>query len=140
MAAIVDYNGPDVPLGWVGVVAAGTPVQLTSVIDPGGTLAPEVSNRTAGMLYPPFRFQQLILTGMKPKGGGGAENNTGNVYIVRAGYTRADLDGVVAIIAAGQTFFLASSTQITDTWNPYRYWVDADNAGDGVYVVGIKQG
>jgi hypothetical protein len=141
MTAIVDYNGPDVPLGFVKVVAPGTPVQLTSVIDPTGVLAPEVSNKASGPLYPPLRFQQLMLTAMKPNAqGGGMQDNTGTIYIVRSGYTRADPDGMVAIIKKGVTLFLASAPSVLDTWNPYRYYVDADNADDGVVVVGIKQG
>lgn len=137
------YTGPDVPLGFIEVLVPGTPVQITSVIDPTGALSPDVSNRSGGPLYPPLRFQQLVFRGMKPNAtpdAAGFKDNTGNVYIVRQGGSINHSGLIVAIIKPGETLFLSGAPRVGDTYNPYRYYVDAENAGDGVLAVGITQG
>jgi hypothetical protein len=70
----------------------------------------------------------------------GMKDNTGNVYLVRYGGTRDDTGLMVAIIKKGTTFILASAPQVMDTYDAYRYFIDADNAGDGLLITGIKQG
>jgi len=136
----VDFSGPDICLGCATVVTPGTPVQFTFAIDPTGLLyAPEVSNRSSGKLFPPLRFQQIILQAMIPDTHG-MKDNTGNVYIVRRGGSRDDPGLMVMVIKKGVTVFLASAPRIGDTFNPYRYWVDADNAGDGLLITGLTQG
>jgi hypothetical protein len=136
---MADTSGPDIELGFVKVVAAGTPVNIMYNVDPTLAEAPETSNRTGGKLFPPYRFQQIMFRAMKPAAHG-MEDNTGNIYILRASGTRDTPDLMVAILKKGETLFLASSPRVGDTFNPYRYYIDADSNDDGALITGLTQG
>lgn len=135
-----DFSGADICLGHIPIAVAWTPVQITSAIDSAGDLAPDKSNKAGGPLYPRLRFQQLIFQAVKPDGSNDLIDNTTNVYIVRKGAVAGDTGFIVAVIKPGQTFFLASAPKVSDTFNPYRYYVTGLTVGDGVLVTGITQG
>ena len=140
-----DRHGPDWPLGFIAVVTPGTPVGLTSLVDPSDVNDPEKPTPgTSGAAEYTTRAQQIIFQSFKPGAAHGVVNNTGNIYIVRdlaAGGSgnRDDYGGIVAILTPGQTFVLASAPLDRNVFNPDRYAVDADNAGDGVFVTLIIQ-
>lgn len=129
-----DIHGPDWPLGFVAVAAAGTPVGLMSVVDPNSYNAPQTATGPNVGEYT-VRAQQIIFQAIKPSGASWA-NNTGNVFIVRKSGTgsqnRSDTGVLVKMLVPGETFYLASAPQVTDVFGPYRYYIDADNNGDGV--------
>src|SRR5262249_1012818 len=75
------------------------------------------------------------------KGGSshGYQNNTGNIYIVRAGNlgagNRDDYGSIVATIrATDPPFFLELRAVDRDVFWACRYSLDADNTGDGAAV------
>lgn len=134
-----DINGPDWCLGLITVAASGTPVNLMSLVDPN------VTETTASPLNPEFttRFQQIIFQAVKSIAPVVA--NTGAVYIVRKGVgggsgNKADSGSIVKILAVGETFVLAASALSLNVLSPYRYFIDADNNGDGCLVTGIVAG
>jgi hypothetical protein len=104
-----------------------------SLVDPTGVNDPEASNRTGGAEYTQ-RCQQIMFQGYKPGAAHGMQNNTGLVYIVRRSGTRDDPGAIVAVLGVGQTIFLASAPVNVNIFSPYRYAIDADNAGDGALV------
>lgn len=136
MAVLLDTHGPDWPLGFIAVVAPGTPVRFTFLIDPTNLDAPETQNLTGVKAEYTARFQQIMIQGFKP-GAHGMQPNAGFVYIVRAGGNRDDPGSIVKVLFPGETFFLASAPLVKDVFSPYRYYVDADNAGDGALIVGL---
>ena len=87
--------------------------------------------------------QQIMFQGFKSNGGTGMVPNAGNVYIMRKGAAgagnRTDFGAMVTVLLPGQTVFLASSARNRDTFSPYRYSLDADNAADGALVTLIIQ-
>jgi hypothetical protein len=136
-----DIHGPDFPLGFIGVTTPGTPVCIMSVVDPTNQWAP---TNTA---YPyTIRAQQIFFLPQKPGGGSlGTANNVGNVYIVRlpngAG-SGGRLDSgcvIMTLPPGGNPFFLGSAASVRNVFGPYRYYIDADNAGDGVFPTLIIQ-
>lgn len=137
-----DRQGPDWPLGFVKVAAAGTPVDIMANVDSSNNNAPQTPTGTNVAEYTQ-RFQQILFQGVKPGASHGMQNNSGNVYILRtnaagAGSGNRDDTGVmVAVLAPGQTLFLASSPQVNDVFGPYRYSIDADNNNDGALVTGL---
>jgi hypothetical protein len=130
-----DKQGPDWPLGFVGVVTPGVPVGLMSVVDPNSYNSPNTPTGANVDEYT-VRAQQIFFQAIKPNGAGsGWVNNTGNVYIVRKGTGSSnynDTGVLVKRLVPGENFFLASAAFNLDVFSPYRYYVDADNAGDGV--------
>lgn len=139
-----DRQGPDWPLGFTAVAVPGTPVRVTLLVDPNSVDAPESATSGTSGEYT-SRFQQIMFQGFKPGAAHGMQNNTGLVYIIRynnagAGSGNRDDPGVmVAVLPSGQTLFLASAPSNNNVWSPYRYALDADNAGDGALVTGIVQ-
>lgn len=137
-----DKQGPDWPLGFIAVSSPGTPVRITSLVDPAGTNAPETATAATAAEYTP-RCQQLIFSAVRAGQTHGLAASTGNVYVIRYGAAgagsgnRDDTGVIVACIPAGQTLFLASSPLVKDVWSPYRYAVDADNTGDGALVTAL---
>jgi hypothetical protein len=138
-----DKQGPDWPLGFIKVVTPGTPVELMSLVDSAGVNDPEAPTSATSDEYT-VRAQQIIFQGFKPGAAHGTQNNTGNVYIIREGdgtgsANRDDMGNIVFTLTPGQTFTLASAPLDRNVFSPYRYTVDADNAGDGVFVTLLIQ-
>lgn len=140
-----DFRGPDFPLGLITVAVPGTPVAITSLIDPSGVNNPNNPIPTAGGVTPAgavsfdITAQQIIFQGVKPGAAHGVQNNTGNVYIVRkpqgtGSGNRDDFGAMVFVLAAGQTIVLAAPAPLMNIFSPYRYLIDADNAGDGALI------
>lgn len=135
----LDIQGPDWPLGSIVVTAPGTPVNIMKLVDSTNSQAPQtpVSDVNPRQYTP--RCQQIIFQGFKTNAGTGLVVNTGNIYIVRTGVgagtgNRADMGSIVAVIAPGQSFVLASAPINGNVYNPYRYFIDADNANDAAQV------
>lgn len=148
-----DRQGPDWPLGIIAVVTPGTPVSIMSLVDPTnlnapGTAVPAASANntgapTGGNEYTE-RAQQIIFQAYKVSGSAGLAANTGNIYIVRAGAgggtgNRSDFGAIVACLTPGQTLILVGAAQNRDVFSPYRYRIDADNAGDSCLVTLLIQ-
>lgn len=132
-----DIGGPDWPIGLIVVASPGTPVGLMSVVDPANLGAPQTVAASSSPYQSSWTAQQIMLQGFqKGDGDTGLQDNTGNVYLMRAGHggdgTKADYGSIVACIKPGQTIFLASAPSARNVFSPYRYFVDADNAGDAV--------
>ena len=139
----LDKYGPDWPLGFLNVTSPGTPVGFMSLVDPNSYNAPENPTSTLSDEYV-SRAEEIMVQALKPGNGGhGTQNNTGNIYICRKGNSgtgnRDDSGSIVATLAPGQTMFFSASPLNRNVWNPYRYYVDADNAGDGAFVTLIVQ-
>jgi hypothetical protein len=132
-----DRQGPDWPLGAIAVATPSTPVGIMSLVDSTNVNAPETATTTSSDEYSPL-CQQIQFQGFKSNAGTGVVANTGNVYIMRKGVqglgNRTDFGSLVAVLPPGQTLFIASSARNRDTFSPYRYFLDADNAGDGAIV------
>ena len=138
-----DNQGPDWPLGNIVVVTPGTPVNIMSLVDPGNTNAPETATTTSSKEYTPL-CQQIQFQAFNGGGSTRLTPNTGNIYIVRKNVGAGtggttDLGIIVAVLAPGQTYFMASSARNRDTFSPYRYYIDADSASDGAQVTLIIQ-
>jgi hypothetical protein len=138
-----DRQGPDWPLGFIAVVTPGTPVEVMSLVDPAPEPnEPETATSATSDEYT-VRAQQILFQAYKPGASHGMQNNTGNIYIVRdaAGGSgnRDDTGGIVAVLTPGQTLTLASAPLNRNVFSPYRYRIDADNAGDGALVTLIVQ-
>lgn len=139
-----DREGVDWPLGNIVVPIPGTPVAITSLVDPSLFNAPQTATLPQSNEYS-CNAQQLIFSGYN---GGGAgtpklQPNTGNVYIVRrptAGNGGiADTGIIVKVLAPGETFFLGSAASVRNVFNLYRYFIDADTANDACQVTAIIQ-
>ena len=65
--------------------------------------------------------------------------NAGNVYIVRKSGNRDDTGTIIKVLSPGETFYLASAPLNRNVFSGYRYYIDADTAGDGALVTGIVQ-
>lgn len=137
-----DREGPDWPLGLI-TPTINTPLSIMSNVDP--TVANDPSNPTPGTTGAneyTERAQQIIFQAFKPAGHG-LQNNSGNIYIVRKGVqgagNRDDYGSVVAVLTPGQTFVIASAALDRNVFNPYRYFIDADNQGDSCLATLIIQ-
>jgi len=89
------------------------------------------------------RAQQIVIQGMKVSGSGLA-TNTGNIYICAPGVgagtgNRSDTGCIVLVIPANQTGVIASAPLNRNVFDPYRLFVDADNAGDSAIITLIIQ-
>jgi len=136
-----DRQGPDWPLGLIVVAAAGTPVGIMSLVDPASvndpsTATPPATGTSLSNEYTE-RANQIMIQGYRA-GAHGLVNNTGNIYVMRKGVqgagNRDDYGSMVVAIAPGQTFSLGPSALVKDVFSPYRYFIDADNAGDSALV------
>jgi hypothetical protein len=136
--------GPFWPLGSIVVVTPGTPVRITSLIDPTNINAPETATSSSSDEYT-RRANQIIIQGVKTNGGTGTTNNTGNIYVIVKGSpspgsnNRTDMGCIVLTVASGQTAVLAASPLNRDAFTPYQLWIDADNANDAATVTLIIQ-
>jgi hypothetical protein len=130
--------GPVWPLGFIEVVTPGTPVRITSLVDPTAVAAPEnptVPGAAPSAQIPEYTFsaQQILFHGTKPDTHG-TQPNTGNVYICLAGGTRDDPGLIVHTLTPGETFDSASAAMRLNVFNLYAFYLDADNAGDGAMI------
>ena len=146
------YNGPGpIPLGLIQVVTPGTPVRITSLIDPASNNAPETytpafSANNTGAAVPTNEYtvtcQQIIVQGFTSNAGTGLKNNTGNVYLMLKGTgssNRTDFGAMVLCVGAGLTGVLASAPADVNVFNPYKFYLDADNANDGALITIVVQ-
>jgi hypothetical protein len=137
LSVMKDKQGPDWPLGAIIVVTPGTPVGIMSLVDPNSYNAPETATGTHSAEYSEL-CQQIMFQGFKSNAGTGMLQNTGNIYICRLGVqgsgNRTDFGAIVAVLAPGQTIFIGSAPRNRDTFSPYRYYLDADNANDSALV------
>jgi len=145
----LDPHGPDWPLGFIKVVTPGTPVGVMSLVDPAAYNNPSTGTPTSFAAGPSaeytVRAQQIIIQAYKPGASHGLQNNTGNIYITRQGIAgqgsgnRDDTGSIVFTLTPGQTLTLASAPLDRNVFSPYRYSIDADNAGDGAMVTLLIQ-
>jgi hypothetical protein len=148
MTVMRDRQGPDWPLGIIVVPTPGTPVSIMSLVDSANSDAPQTATPTTPGPPSPgpkgnpsneytVTCQQIMFQGYNAAGP--ATMNTGNVYIVRKGGSKADSGTIVKILAPGETFFLAGAALNLNVLSPYRYQIDADTASDGALVTLIVQ-
>jgi hypothetical protein len=137
LSVMKDRQGPDWPLGAIVVATPGTPVGIMSLVDPSSYNAPETATGTHSGEYSEL-CQQIMFQGYKSNAGTGMLLNAGNVYIMRLGVAgsgnRTDFGAMVAVLSPGQTIFIGSAPRNRDTFSPYRYFLDADNANDSALV------
>lgn len=139
-----DYMGPIFPLGFIGVVTPGTPVNIMSLVDPLGannpaTPDPSPSSGIAAGLEFPIMAMNAIFQAVKPGVTHGTQANTGNVYVLGPPVSpgagnRDDTGDIYFSSLAGQTLpqFLFPGAGIK--FSPYEIFVDGDSAGDGYFV------
>lgn len=133
-----DFQGPDWPLGCILVVTPGTPVNIMSLVDATNRNAPQTPTTVGGSVGEyTQRCNQITFQAYIPDTNG-MKANTGNIYICRTGVqgagNRDDYGSIIEVLTPGQTFSVGSSAQVKDVFSPYRYFIDADNAGDGALV------
>jgi len=139
-----DRYGPDFPLGFLKVATPGTPVGVMSVVDPNNYNAPGTPTSKNSDEYT-FNCQSLIFMGYQPTGSSPAyQPNTGNVYIVRkpaggGSGGAADSGVLVKVLAPAETWELSAAALNRNSFSPYRYYIDADNANDGAMVTAVVQ-
>lgn len=153
MTVLRDRQGPDWPLGLIAVVTPGTPVSIMSIVDSANSDDPATATPpNPGVPSPPkpgtdpsneytVTCQQIIFQGYKAGAAPPvAAMNSGLVYIIRKGAAGAsDTGTIVKILQPGETWVLASSALNSNVFSPYRYKLDADNAGDGALVTLLVQ-
>ena len=133
-----DRFGPDWPIGFIAVITPGTPVGFMSVVDPNAYNAPGTPTSTLSNEYTVAAYE-IVVQAVKPGVSHGMQLNTGNVYILRQGVSpgvgnRDDTGSMIAFLAPGLTLFLTAAALNMNVLSPYRYYVDADNAGDGALI------
>ena len=145
-----DQNGPDWPLGMIAVTTPGTPVSIMSLVDASAVNDPGQVNNP--LLAHQYEFStaawEIQFTACRKGASHGLAAATGNVYIVRQAQgtgsgNRDDYGDIVAVIGTSTAiqapFRLTSNSQSRNSFGPYRYYVDADNAGDGALVTLVIQ-
>lgn len=138
LSVLKDREGPDWPLGLIVVPTPGGPVSLMSLVDPSNVNDPSTPTPgTSGANEYTERCNQIVIWGVKAAANG-LQPNAGNIYLCRKGVqgpgNRNDYGAIVAIIFPGQAFTLVPSALVRDGFSPYRYFIDADNAGDSALV------
>jgi hypothetical protein len=139
-----DRQGPDWPLGLIVVATPGSPVSIMSLVDPLLVNDPGAPTSATSDEYTAVA-QQIIFQGYKAGAAHGLANNTGNLYVVRKGVQGngsvygADYGVLVLTVGAGLTQVLQTSAMVKNGFSPYRYFVDADNAGDSCLVTLLVQ-
>lgn len=132
-----DRQGPDWPLGLIVNVTPGIPVNIMSLVDPAGVNGPGAATSPTSDEFT-VACQQIQITAVKPGVTHGLQPNTGNIYIMRKPVqgpgNRDDYGAMVAMLFPGQSFFISSAPLNRNVLSPYRYHIDADNAGDGALV------
>lgn len=144
-----DFNGPDWPLGLILCATPGTPVNIMSLVDPNSVDAPQTPTPgTPGANEYTQRAYRINFQPCKAGASHGLAVNTGNIYIVRKGIpgqgsgNRDDTGSIIAVLPTAATlpiFSLEAAPLNRDVFSPYRYFIDADNAGDGCLVTLLMQ-
>ena len=136
-------SGPDWPLGLIVVTVPGTPVGFMSLVDPNAYNAPETATVPQSDEYGGGLCQQIIVQGFNSNAGTGLQPNTGNVYIMRKGAqglgNRTDFGAMVYVVLPGQSIVVSSAAPNLNSFSPYRYYLDADNANDGALITLLVQ-
>ena len=143
-------QGPVWPLGLIVVPTPGTPIQITSLVDPPITGALSGANAPEQLTIPQSaeyseRCYELIFTACKAGATHGLQANTGNIYICMKGVqgagNRDDFGSIVMVLPQGAatagpfpTFKLTASALNRDVFSPYQFFIDADNSGDSCLV------
>lgn len=136
-----DKQGPVWPLGQIIVVSPGTPVNIMSLVDSTFVNAPETPTPgTSGAAEYTERCQQIQFQGYRSNP---AVVNVGNVYILKKGGTgtlnRSDTGAILWVLGPGLTWSLGSAALVRNVFNPYEYFIDADNANDAAQVTLVIQ-
>ena len=126
MALTVQFSPQ--PFGNVTVANPGTPVQLATNLP---TLSPAVTSpAVAGVVTDHIPCNKIsIITSTITQDGAG---NTGKVYIGQQSMVRSTLVGVVFVLSPGQSVPVTNNVSM-NIYQFDQWYVDADNAGDGVY-------
>jgi hypothetical protein len=107
-------------------------------VDPGFVNAPESATSQILMQEYTVRAEEIMIQSYKPGAAHGMTRNTGNIYVLRKAVqgsgNRDDTGAIVGVLEPGQTFFVDASAMNRNVWNPYRYYIDADNANEGALV------
>jgi hypothetical protein len=141
-SALTKYQSQFWPLGNVLVAASGTPVRLTSLIDPTDQNDPNALTTATAAEYT-IKCNQIVLQGYKQTSLGAAPMipNVGNVYVLIRGKTatgagnKNDSGVMIGVIPAGGSWSFSPSAMNLDPFSPYDLLIDADNSGDGVIGV-----
>jgi len=135
--------GPFWPQGCILVPTPGTPVRLTSLIDPNSVNAPEAATSSTADEYTPA-FHTIFLQGYTTNGAPGNHGlvpNSGNIYVIIKGgagsNNRDDSGSILYVLGPGLNLFLNAAELNLNAFNPYQFWFDADTANDGVLAVGV---
>jgi hypothetical protein len=135
-----DIQGVDWPLGNIAVVTPGTYVSIMSLIDAASVNAPETATTTSADEYTRVA-SQIIIGGFKAGSTTKLVANTGNIYVVRLATSGNgglhDTGVIVMTIPSGVTGVLGSAALVRNVFDLYRYYIDADNAGDGAQVTAL---
>lgn len=113
-------------LGNVTVTNPGTPVQITLTLQSTTAGSGHVVNSTTDAVL----CQQISIVASPITHSG--SGNIGAVYLGSATMVRATLAGVIAVIQAGQSYPLSQNVA-NNVFDANKLYIDADNAGDGVY-------
>lgn len=111
------------PFGNVSVVTPGVPVQLSINLP---NLSPPVTQLVTD--HVPCNKINVNASTIAHSGAG----NTGKVYVGASNMVRATLAGVICVLSPGQGFQITNNVGM-NTYQLDQWYVDADNAGDGVY-------
>jgi hypothetical protein len=131
-----DPFGIDWPLGYLNVASPGTPVGVMSLVDTNNNNAPETFTKAGCAEYTP-RCHRVRFSGFHPTANG-MVMNSGFVYILRSSGVpgnRSDSGAMVQVLLPGGTVDIPAAETEGATISPYRYQIDADNAGEGAQVV-----
>jgi hypothetical protein len=110
-----------------------------SLVDPYLYNAPETLPSSNAYEYT-IAAQQIVFQAGKPGASHGTQANTGNVYLVmyaaRGAGTgnRDDMGTLIWTFSGSSNLFLASAPLSRNKYSPYNLYIDADTAGDGVFV------
>ncbi len=135
MSVLKNVRGPVWPLGFIKIVAPGTPVRITSLIDAGAVNAPGASNRSGATLEYTPSVNKIVFRGSKTAAHG-MVNNANPVYVVMgsAADARDDPGRIVAVVTPGTTVEIIASPLVKNVFNLYDFYVDGDSADDGLLV------
>lgn len=144
-----DRQGPVWVLGNIAVGTPGTPVNIMSLVDSASVNAPEAATSTTSDEYAP-RAYEIIFQACKAGASHGMAINTGNIYICKKGNgtgtgNRDDSGAIIATLPPGVSttfpliFRLSAAPLNRNVFNPYEYYIDADNAADGCQVTLLIQ-
>jgi len=103
------------------------------LVDPTLKNDPDVQNLTGNRSEVTRRCVAIQFEACKPVAAGGTTNNAGRVYVVRHHGSRQNTGTIVKTLIAGELWRLEVDKRM-NSLSPYRYWIDVDNVGDGVFV------